>query len=114
MSRTTPSLRSGSRWRLAARRSLSSKSRSSEKNASWRSMSLSSFSVPFFLGGVGFPTEGTQGVACDQREAGVAVGGLLTGLDDDPSRLKLNQGVVGLALVHRDVDDQAGRVLVVQ
>src|SRR6266498_2013060 len=37
MLRMTPSLRSGSRWRSAARRSLSWKSRSSERNVSWRS-----------------------------------------------------------------------------
>ena len=66
------------------------------------------------LGGVGFTTKGTQGVAGDEGEAGVAVGGLLTGLDDDARRFEFDQGVVGLALVHRDVDEQAGRVLVVQ
>ena len=46
MFRTTPSLRSGSRCRFAARRSLSSKSRSSERNSSCRSISFSSLLAP--------------------------------------------------------------------
>jgi len=55
-----------------------------------------------------------QGVTRHQREPRVAVGGLLAGLDHDARRFEFDQGVVGLALVHRDVNDQAGRVQVVQ
>ena len=66
------------------------------------------------LGGAGIATQWSQRIAGDQREAGVAVGGLLTGLDDDARRFEFDEGVVGVALVHRNVDEQAGRVLVVQ
>jgi len=39
---------------------------------------------------------------------------LLAGLDHDAHRFEFDQGVVGTGLFHRDVDDQAGRVQVVQ
>ena len=60
------------------------------------------------------PRRGLQGVAGDQGQPGVAVRRLLAGLHDDARRFEFDQGVVGLGLVHRDVDDQPGRLEVVQ
>ena len=62
------------------------------------------------LGGVIVAQEGLQGVAGDDREPGVAGGRLLAGLHDDPGDLQLDEGVAGVRLVERDVDDQPGRL----
>ncbi len=59
-------------------------------------------------------TEGTQGVARDEGEASIAGGGLLTGLDDDACCVEFSESVICLTLVHWDVNEQAGRVLVIQ
>src|SRR5208283_983635 len=75
---------------------------------------LACFNLLLDLGGVGVTTKGSQGIAGDEREPAVAAGGLLAGLDHDTRRFEFDEGMVGLSLVHRDVDDQAGWVYVVQ
>ncbi len=66
------------------------------------------------LGGVGVTSKGAQGIAGDEGEASVPARWLLSRLDDDTRRFEFGEGVVGLALVHRDVDEQAGRLHVVE
>ena len=66
------------------------------------------------LGGVLVADDVLEGVAGDQGEPGVALGGLLAGLHDHARRFEFDQGVVGVGLVDRDVDDQPGWLEVVQ
>ena len=57
----------------------------------------------FRSGGVGFPTQGTQGVACNQRGECCGSGGCWPGWTTTPAASSSIRARVGFAPVHRDV-----------
>ena len=66
------------------------------------------------FGGGLLTQDGLQGVSGDDCQTGVAVGRLLSWLHHHARCLQFNQGVVGLGLIHRHVNQQPGWLKVVQ
>jgi hypothetical protein len=55
-----------------------------------------------------------QRVASNNGQSGIPVRGLLAWLEDDASRFQLNKGIVGVALLLRHINNQSGRLLVIE
>ncbi len=70
--------------------------------------------LPFDLGDLILAQTRLEGIAGHDRQPGITSRGLLPGLHDDAGEVELDEGALGFRAFNRHVDDQPGRLPIVE